>query len=80
MQNSDQIIWKIDKNIEKNLMFSLNNMENSPKGLKFVPSQDVWKFTPVCYRTSALWGRCPALNPLLQLITPSRALGTADHV
>ena len=24
-----------------------------------MPSQDVWKFTPVSYRTSALWGRCP---------------------
>ena len=45
-----------------------------------MPSQDVWKFTPVSYRTSALWGRCPALTPLLQLITPSRASGTADHV
>ena len=43
-------------------------------------SQDVRKFTPVSYRTSALWGRCPALTPLLQLITPSRASGTADHV
>ena len=32
-----------------------------------MPSQDVWKFTPVSYRTSALWGRCPALTPLLQL-------------
>ena len=41
---------------------------------------DVWKFTPVSYRTSTLWGRCPALTPLLQLITPSRALGPADHV
>ena len=41
---------------------------------------DVRKFTPVSYRTSALWGRCPALTLLLQLITPSRALGTADHV
>ena len=20
---------------------------------------DVWKFTPLSYRTSALWGRCP---------------------
>ena len=20
---------------------------------------DVWKFTPVSYRTSAIWGRCP---------------------
>ena len=32
------------------------------------------------YRTSVLWGRCPALTQLLQLITPSRASGTADHV
>ena len=78
MQNSDPIAWKIDKNIEKNAMFSLNNMENSPKAQR--PSQDVWKFTPVSYRTSALWGRCPALTPILQLITPSRASGTADHV
>ena len=45
-----------------------------------MPSQDVWKFTPVSYRTSALWGRCPALTPLLQVITPGRASGTADHV
>ena len=21
--------------------------------------KDIWKFTPVPYRTSALWGRCP---------------------
>ena len=41
---------------------------------------DVWKFTPVSYRTSVLWGRCPALTPLLHLITLSRASGTADHV
>ena len=34
---------------------------------------DVWKFTLVFYRTSALWGRCPALNPLSQQIIPSRA-------
>ena len=40
----------------------------------------VSKFTPVFYRTSALWGRCPALTPLLQPITPSRASGTTDHV
>ena len=44
-----------------------------------MPSQDVWKFTPVSYRTLALWGRRPAITPLLQLITPSRALGTADR-
>ena len=47
MQNSDPITWKIDKNAGKNLMFSLNNMENSPKAQR--PSQDVWKFTPVSY-------------------------------
>ena len=23
---------------------------------------DAWKFTPVSYRTSALWGRCPKRN------------------
>ena len=45
-----------------------------------VPPQDVWKFPPVFYRTSALWGRCPALTPLLHWITPSRASGTADQV
>ena len=44
-----------------------------------MPSKDVWKFTPVSYRTSAFWGRCPALTQL-QLISPSRASGTADHV
>ena len=45
-----------------------------------MPSQDIRKFTPVSYRTSVLWGRCPALTPPLQVITPSRASGTADHV
>ena len=38
------------------------------------------KFTLMSYRTSALWGRCPALTPLFELITLSRASGTADHV
>ena len=27
---------------------------------------DVWKFTPVSYRTSALWGRCPKSTPALR--------------
>ena len=45
-----------------------------------MPPQDVWEFTPVSYRTSALWGRCPALTLLLQLITTSKASGSADHV
>ena len=38
------------------------------------------KFTPVSYRTLALWGRCPAFTQLLQLIISSRASSTADHV
>ena len=43
--------------------------------------KDVRKeFALVFYRASVLWGRCPAPTPPLQLITPSRALGTADHV
>ena len=41
---------------------------------------DVRKFPPVSYKTLALWGHCPAVTPLLQLITTSRPLGTADHV
>ena len=45
-----------------------------------MPPQDVWKFPPVSYRTSALSGCCPALTPLFQLITPSSASGTTDHV
>ena len=36
--------------------------------------------SPMFYRTSALWGRCTALTPLLHWITSSRASGTADHV
>ena len=45
-----------------------------------VPSLGVWKFTPMFYRTSALWGPCPTLIPLLHWIIPSGASGTADHV
>ena len=57
----------------------MNIMENCPKGLKYAFSGRK-EIPPVSYRTSALWGRCPALTPLLHLITPSRASGTADHV
>ena len=32
------------------------------------------------YRTSALWGRCPAPSPQPRQNCPSRATGTADHV
>ena len=41
---------------------------------------DIRIFTPLSYRTLVLRGRCPALPPLLQLITPSIASVTADHV
>ena len=44
-----------------------------------MPSEDIRKFTPVSYRTSAFWSCYPAPTPLLQQITPSRAWGTADH-
>ena len=37
-----------------------------------MPTQDIRKFT--------LCSRCPALTQLLQLITPSMASGTADHL
>ena len=30
---------------------------------------DIWKFTPVSYRTSALWGRCPKNGRRYQLET-----------
>ena len=59
--------------------FAFNNLNHSSQAW-YIPPQDVRKFTPVSYRTSALWGRCPALTPLLHLITASRATGTADHV
>ena len=79
MLNSYRITWKTDNTIEKNQCSHLITWKIAPKASN-VPSQDIWKFTPVSYRTAALWGRCPALTPLLQLITPSRASGTADHV
>ena len=43
-------------------------------GLKYA-SQDIWKFTPVSYKTSAFWGRWPALTQLLRrLVFISKAL------
>ena len=45
-----------------------------------MPSQDIWKFTPVSYRTLARWGRCPTFTLFFHLITLSKALVTADHV
>ena len=80
---------KIGLNSALKMTLSGSNLPSSLISLLFsnqstqslnVLSQDVWKFTPVSYRTSALWGRCPAPTQLLQLITPSRASGTADHV
>ena len=80
----------------KNAKFLLNNMVNWREIEKMqhsywitwkvatkasnMPSKDVWKFTSVSTKTSTLWGRSVALTPLLPLITPSRASGTADHV
>ena len=35
---------------------------------------DIWKFTPVSYRTSALWGRCPkSVLPLSPAPLPFQA-------
>ena len=46
-----------------------------------MPPQDSWKFTCVLQDIGPLGPlHCPVLTPLLRLITPSRALGTADHV
>ena len=39
-----------------------------------------WSVGPLVHKTSALLGRCLALTLLHQLITPSVASGTADHV
>ena len=38
-----------------------------------MPSQDVWKFIPVYYKTSALSCRCTAVHLHLELITVSEA-------
>ena len=79
MQNCNWITWKIDKKLWKIHNSYWISWKIAPKAWN-MPSQDVRKFTPVSYRTSALWGCCPAPTPLLQLITPSRASGTAGHV
>ena len=72
-------MWKTDEKLEKMQNSHWISWKIAPKASN-MPSQDIWKFSPVSYRTSAFWGRYPALTPLLQLITPSRASGTADHV
>ena len=58
----------------KNAKFLLNNMGNYHQGLKYALSECLG------IHPCVLWGRCPALTQILQLITPSRASGTADHV
>ena len=61
--NSHWITWRVNKKLKK----MQNSQWISWKITPNMPSKDVWKFTPVSYRTLALWGRCPAFTPLLQL-------------
>ena len=56
----------------ENCLYSLIYAFSGPKR--------IYLCEPVSYRKSAFWGRCPALTPLLQLITSCRTSGTADHV
>ena len=73
---------KLTRN-QVNAKLPLNILGNCSKGPKIalLGRKDVRNFCPcVLYRTSVLWGRCPALTLLHQLIAPSRVLGTADHV
>ena len=58
MKNSDPIAWKIDKNIDKNAMFSLNNMENSPKGLLRTSGN-----SPLCPTGHRPFGAAALLSP-----------------
>ena len=39
---------------------------------------DIWKFTPVSYRTSALWGRCPKRRTMLDTRQPLTWVGRGD--
>ena len=69
------------KNGEKQKTLALNNKERGKAkstqkkqkhtylidGRTYISNRR--KFPPVFYRTSALWGRCPALTPLLHWIT-----------
>ena len=59
---------------QENEKFPLDITENCQN----LPSQNGRTyiiFTPVSYRISTLWGGCPALTELLQLITPSKGIG-----
>ena len=44
---------------EKNEFYSYNEKDYSYGATDTNGQMDVWKFTPVSYRTSALWGCCP---------------------
>ena len=82
--------------MKENIKFPLNNMANWQKIEKcktpieyhgqlllrpqLCPLRTYWN-SPLCPTGHRPFGgRCPALPPPLQLITPSRASGTADHV
>ena len=56
--------WQIEKEL-KICKIPIKYHEKIATKASSMPSQDIWKFTPVSYRTSALWGRYPALTPLL---------------
>ena len=65
----------------KSEYFLLNDMENLQNRL---PRGNMWSLIPVALLCMIVnWserGRCPALTPLLQLITSSNTSGTNDHM
>ena len=63
---------------QKNVKFPLNNMENFPEGLNFALSERL-EIHPCVPKDIGSFGPLPS-SLTLQLITPSSALGTADHV
>ena len=58
------------------MLFNGNLRIDSFGGGRMDVRTDVWKFTPVSYRTSALWGRCP-LNRLTKHLGRSSNAKTA---
>ena len=45
-----------------------------------MPSQDIWKFTPVSYRTSALWGRTQEYRSEICTQVSKHALLVGRHI
>ena len=56
------------------LKYTFSGLNQSSKAWN-MPPQDIWKFTPVFYRTSALWGRCPSLTPISSLDHSEQGIG-----